>query len=136
MILGIGSDIIHITRIEELIKTNGERFIKRIYTPHEIEAASRFGDEKKRIAHFAKRFAAKEAFAKALGTGIGTVNFAHIGVTNDELGKPSVVLGNTAQKALDKITPPNHKAVCHVSLSDDYPLAQAMVIISAEPLGA
>jgi holo-[acyl-carrier protein] synthase len=132
MILGLGSDIVHIGRIESLIEKFGDRFIKRSYTADEIKGADRFGanNNSGRAAYFARRFTAKEAFAKSLGTGFRQgLRFQHIGVINDELGKPHLVLSGKAAELLSKIAPVGKKAVCHISLCDDYPIAQAMVII-------
>lgn len=134
MILGLGSDIVHIDRIESLIERFGERFIKRSYTPDEIHGADRFGanNTSGRASYFARRFAAKEACAKALGTGFRNgLRFQHIGVVNDELGKPHLILTDKAQELLKNITPHGKKSVCHISLCDDYPIAQATVIIEA-----
>lgn len=131
MIIGIGSDVVNISRIEAAILEHGDKFIQRIFTANEIAAAERISNPDKKIAHYAKRFAAKEAFSKAIGTGIGEVNFKHIGVLNDEKGKPYIEVVENAKHALDKITPTGHKAVCHISLSDDEPVAQAMIVIFA-----
>jgi holo-[acyl-carrier protein] synthase len=135
MILGLGTDIVHINRIEDLIEQFGERFIKRSYTPDEIAGADRFGANNSigRAAYFARRFAAKEAFAKSLGTGFRNgLRFQHIGVINDELGKPHLVLTDKAQELMDAITPKGKKLTCHISLCDDYPIAQATVILSVD----
>ncbi len=135
MILGLGNDIVHIDRVEELLKKFGDRFIKRSYTPDEIHGAVRFGANNNigRASYFARRFAAKEAFSKAVGTGFRAgLRFQDIGVINDELGKPHLVLTGKAKELVDKMAPKGKKAICHISLCDDYPIAQAIVIISAE----
>jgi holo-[acyl-carrier protein] synthase len=134
MIIGLGSDIVHINRIEKLIEEFGERFINRSYTDYEIEGAKRFGANNNmgRASYFARRFAAKEAAAKALGTGFRDgLRFEHIGVENDELGKPHLVLNGKAADMLDSMAPAGKKAVAHMTLCDDYPIAQAIVVIEA-----
>lgn len=131
MILGIGTDIVNIDRIEGLIKQFGDRFINRSYTKEEIEGAKRFGANNNvgRSAYFARRFAAKEAFAKALGTGFRDgLRFQHIGVINDEAGKPHFILTGKAKTLLDNM---GKNVSVHISLCDDYPIAQATVIISS-----
>jgi holo-[acyl-carrier protein] synthase len=123
VIIGIGSDIVNIERIEKLVIKYSEKFIKRIFSDDEIVAAQKITNHSKKIQFYAKRFAAKEAFAKALGTGIGkTINFKDISITNNAHGKPMILI----TKNLDYLTN-NHQI--HVSLSDDYPCAQAFVII-------
>lgn len=129
MILGIGSDIIDIRRIEKAYKKNGEQFLLRIFSDDEIKAAEKYKDNKKRFAHFAKRFAAKEAMAKALGTGIGEgVSFKDAVISNLESGKPVMTLMGKGARTLKSLS---SKTQIDVSLSDDYPFAQAIVIISS-----
>lgn len=131
MILGIGSDLIDIERVRDTIERFGDRFIKRIYTPVEIARAERRAD---RIATYAKRFAAKEACAKALGTGLRKGVFWHdMGVVNLPGGRPSMALTGGAKARLEAITPAGMVARIDLTITDEYPLAQAMVIISAEP---
>ncbi len=133
MILGIGSDLIDIRRIEKTLERYGERFIQRLYTG--IEQSKSEG-RKNRAASYAKRFAAKEACAKALGTGFRrSVFWRDLGVVNLPGGKPSMVLTNGALRRLREITPPGHEAVIDLTITDDFPLAQAIVIISARPGG-
>lgn len=131
MIVGIGSDLIDIRRIERSLERNGERFINRIYT--EIErrrAEGRAG----RAASYAKRFAAKEACSKALGTGIAHgVYWRDMGVVNLPGGRPTMNLTGGAAKQLCKLVPAGHKSVIHLTITDDFPLAQAFVIIEAVP---
>jgi holo-[acyl-carrier protein] synthase len=131
MILGIGSDIIDIRRIEKTLARFGDRFIQRIYTDREQARAERRPDQ--RAATYAKRFAAKEACAKALGTGLKQgVFWRDMGVANLPSGQPTMRLTGGAARRLERLTPPGHVAHIHVSLTDDYPLAVAFVIISAE----
>ena len=131
MILGIGSDIIDIRRIERTLARFGDRFTMRIYTELERARAERRPHE--RAASFAKRFAAKEACSKALGTGLRQgVFWRDMGVTNLRSGQPTLILTNGAAKRLEELTPSGHIAHVFVSLTDDYPLAQSFVIISAE----
>lgn len=133
MILGTGSDMIDIRRIEQTLERFGMRFIRRCFTPAEIERAESLRSSGKHIASYAKRFAAKEACAKALGTGIAhDVYLRDIGVVNDELGKPSLVLTGGALKRLQAMTPPGKVAALHLTLSDDPPFGQAYVIIEAD----
>jgi holo-[acyl-carrier protein] synthase len=135
MIVGLGNDIVYISRIEELIKKFGDRFIDRSYTKSEKEAAQKFGTNNNRgkYAFFAKRFAAKEACAKALGTGFRNgLRFTHIEVTNDKLGKPYLILTSKALELSQSMVSEGKKPVIHLTMADDYPLAQATVIISEE----
>ncbi len=136
MILGIGSDIIDIRRIEQTLERFGERFILRVYTEEERRRAERRPLE--RAATFAKRFAAKEACSKALGTGLKQgVFWRDMGVSNLPTGQPTIRLTGGAASRLAALTPPGHAAHVHVTLTDDFPLAVAYVIISAElnPMG-
>src|SRR6188472_3116377 len=129
MIIGIGSDIIDIRRIERTLARYGRRFIDRIYTP--IEQRKSEG-RYQRAATYAKRFAAKEACAKALGTGFRNgVFWRDMGVVNLPSGQPTLKLTGGAAKRLQEITPEGMKAEISLTLTDDYPLAQAIVIISA-----
>jgi holo-[acyl-carrier protein] synthase len=129
MILGIGSDLIDIRRIEKSIERHGERFISRIYT--EIEKA-RSERRNQRAASYAKRFAAKEACAKALGSGIAHgVYWRDMGVVNLPGGKPTMHLTGGAAEKLERMLPPAHRAVIHLTITDDFPLAQAFVVIEA-----
>lgn len=131
MILGIGSDLIDIRRIEKTLERYGERFMGRIYT--DIERKKSDG-RMQRAASYAKRFAAKEACSKALGTGLRKgVFWRDMGVVNLPGGKPSMKLMGGALKRLQEITPAGHQAVIDLSITDDFPLAQAIVIISAVP---
>jgi holo-[acyl-carrier protein] synthase len=131
MILGIGSDIIDIRRIERTLERFGERFILRVYTETERARAERRPLE--RAATYAKRFAAKEACAKALGTGLKRgVFWRDMGVANLPSGQPTMRLTGGAARRLGQLTPAGHAVHIHVSLTDDYPLAVAFVIISAE----
>jgi holo-[acyl-carrier protein] synthase len=133
MILGLGSDIIDIRRIEKTLERYGERFIARVFTDTERrKSEARAG----RAASYAKRFAAKEACAKALGTGFRRgVFWRDMGVVNLRSGRPTMVLTGGAADQLRLITPAGLEARVDVSLTDDFPLAQAIVVISAVPVG-
>ena len=129
MIVGIGSDLSDIRRIEASLARFGDRFIKRVYT--EIERA-RLERKNDRAASYAKRFAAKEACAKALGTGMRRgVFWRDMGVVNMRSGQPTMALTGGALARLNEIMPPGHRPVVHLSLTDDHPYAQAFVIIEA-----
>ena len=129
MILGLGSDLIDIRRIEKTLEKHGERFIARVFTDIERAKSER---RAQRAASYAKRFAAKEACAKALGTGLNHgVFWRDMGVVNLPGGKPTMALTGGALKRLEKITPPGHHAQIDLTITDDSPLAQAIVIISA-----
>lgn len=131
MILGIGNDLIDIRRIEKTIEKHGERFLNRVYTDIERTKSDR---RRMRAASYAKRFAAKEACAKALGTGLNQgVYWRDMGVVNLPGGKPTMRLTGGALKRLEKITPAGHLAQIDLTITDDFPLAQAIVIISAVP---
>ena len=131
MILGIGSDIIDIRRIEQTIVRHGDRFLDRICTDVERAKAER---RKNRIDTYAKRFAAKEACAKALGTGLRAgVFWRDMGVVNLPSGRPTMLLTGGALARLSAITPAGYEARIDVTITDEYPTAQAFVVISAEP---
>jgi holo-[acyl-carrier protein] synthase len=131
MILGIGSDLIDIRRIEQTIARHGDRFIERIFTDVERAKAERRAN---RIDTYAKRFAAKEACAKALGTGLRAgVFWRDMGVVNLPSGRPTMKLTGGALKRLKAITPPGYEARIDLTITDESPIAQAFVIISAEP---
>ncbi len=139
-ILGIGSDICDITRIERSLQRFGAAFEQRLFTQGErVKAQRRAGGGKRNgiASTYAKRFAAKEALGKALGTGVGSgggIYWRDIEVVNLPSGKPTLKLAGGALAALNHLTPPGHRAVVHVSLVDEYPLAQAFVVIEAVPL--
>ncbi|MBX2804366.1 MAG: holo-ACP synthase [Hyphomicrobiales bacterium] len=129
MIIGLGSDSIDIRRIEKTIETHGERFLNRVFTEVERLKSDR---RRLRAASYAKRWAAKEACAKALGTGMNQgVFWRDIGVVNLPSGKPTIRLTGGAARHLDMLLPPGRKAQIDVSITDDFPIAQAIVIISA-----
>jgi holo-[acyl-carrier protein] synthase len=131
MILGLGSDLCDIRRIEKTLEDYGERFIKRVFTDIERAKSER---RAARAASYAKRFAAKEACAKALGTGLNRgVYWRDMGVVNLPGGKPTLALTGGALARLLAITPPGYRAQIDLSITDDFPLAQAIVIISAVP---
>jgi holo-[acyl-carrier protein] synthase len=131
MIIGVGSDLIDIRRVDKSIERFGDRFLLRIFT--EVERAK--SDKRaQRSASYAKRFAAKEACSKALGTGLRRgVFWRDMGVVNLPGGKPSMKLTGGALLRLEQITPPGHVAQIDLTITDDFPLAQAIVIISAVP---
>lgn len=132
MIIGIGSDLTDIRRIQNSLDRFGERFTNRVYTENERTRSERKPD---RAASYAKRFAAKEACAKALGTGIRRgVFWRDMGVINMRSGQPTMALTNGALERLNAIIPEGMKPVIHLSLTDDKPYAQAFVIIEAVPI--
>jgi holo-[acyl-carrier protein] synthase len=131
VILGLGNDLINITRIEKTLERFGDRFIQRIFTEAEI-----IKSEKRRLraASYAKRFAAKEACSKALGTGFRRgVFWRDMGVVNLPSGKPTMALTGGALKRLNEITPESMNPQIDLTITDDFPLAQAIVIISGLP---
>lgn len=133
MIIGIGSDLIDITRVAKVIERHGERFLERVFTDAErAKAMRRANNEKMVVATYAKRFAAKEACSKALGTGIRRgVWWKDMGVVNLPGGRPSMRLTGGALARLQELTPEGMQAQIDLSITDDWPLAQAFVIISA-----
>ncbi|MFO1108437.1 MAG: holo-ACP synthase [Bradyrhizobium sp.] len=133
MIIGIGSDLIDITRVARVIERHGERFLGRIFTDAErARAERRAKNEKMVVATYAKRFAAKEACSKALGTGIRRgVWWKDMGVVNLPGGRPTMELTGGALIRLQTLTPQGLEARIDLSITDDWPLAQAFVIISA-----
>lgn len=133
MILGIGSDICDVRRIEAAIARHGQRFLERVFTETERAKAMR-RTEKIQAGTFAKRFAAKEAAAKALGTGFRQgVFFSDLGVVNLPGGQPTLRMTGGAADRLVKITPRGMRAQVHLTMTDEYPYAFAQVIISAVP---
>jgi holo-[acyl-carrier protein] synthase len=135
MILGLGSDLIDITRIEGTIVRFGDRFLLRCFT--DIERGKALRRPSLAAATYAKRFAAKEACAKALGTGLRDgVFWRDMGVINLPSGRPTLILTGGALERLKLITPPDMTARIDLTITDEPPLAQAMVIISAVPIGA
>jgi len=129
MILGVGIDVVNISRIEDLLKKFGKKFENKIFAKAEIKTASKL-EENKKIKFYAKRFAAKEAFSKAIGLGIGRgINFTDIEITNDKNGKPEIKLSEPAKLFLKQHF---KKLDCRIdlSLTDDMPIASAIVIIS------
>lgn len=132
MIIGLGSDLIDITRIEKTIARFGDRFLNRIFTP--VERARSDRRQLTRIESYAKRYAAKEACSKALGTGFRKgVFWRDMGVVNLSGGKPSMALTGGALARLESLLPAGYEAQIDISLTDEPPLAQAIVIISARP---
>jgi holo-[acyl-carrier protein] synthase len=132
MIIGLGNDIIDIRRIEATIARFGDRFLDRIFTETERAKSDR---RAQRAASYAKRFAAKEACSKALGTGFRAgVYWRDMGVVNLPSGRPTLRLTGGAAAQLDRITPEGYEARIDLTLTDDFPLAQAIVLISGIPL--
>lgn len=132
MILGIGNDLTDIRRIEKIYIRFNKRFEKRCFTKTERNKAHKHSSRPEQSASYAKRFAAKEACVKALGTGFTDKIFMKdIGITEDNLGRPIIKLTGGAREHLQKITPENMRANIHLSLSDDFPYAQAFVVIEA-----
>jgi holo-[acyl-carrier protein] synthase len=133
MILGVGSDLVDVRRIERVIERHGDRFLLRIFTEAERAKADR---RVTRTETYAKRFAAKEACAKALGTGFRAgIFWRDLGVINLPSGRPTMKLTGGALERLRAITPPGHDARIDLTITDEGPMAQAMVIISAVPKG-
>ena len=131
MILGIGSDLANIERIERTIARFGRRFLDRVYTETEQRLAER---RAQRVATYAKRWAAKEACSKALGTGLRMgIKWRDMGVVNLTTGQPTMQLTGWAEERLKAMTPPGHQARVHVTLTDDHPWAMAVVVIEAVP---
>jgi len=133
VILGFGSDLCNIERIQASLDRFGDKFVDRVFT--DVERAKADKRVMTRAATFAKRFAAKEAFSKAIGTGFNQgVFMKDIGVVNLPSGAPTLALTGGAKAKLDAITPPGHAVDIHVTLTDDHPWAQAFVILYARPI--
>lgn len=133
MIVGIGSDLCNIERIANSLARFGDRFVQRVFTPLEQAKAER--RTLTRAGTYAKRFAAKEAFSKAVGTGFKQgVFMKDIGVANLPSGAPTLALTGGAKARLDALIPPGHAAHVHLTMTDDHPWAQAFVIIEARPV--
>jgi len=132
MIIGLGSDLCNIERIQSALDRPRARFERRCFT--EIERAKAARRPFTRAGTYAKRFAAKEAYSKAVGTGFFRgVYMKDIGVVNAPSGAPTLALANGAAKRLAELTPPGHEAIVHLTLTDDHPWAQAFVVIEARP---
>ena len=132
MIIGLGSDLCNIERIQASLDRFGERFEQRVFTTVELARAARRPFT--RAGTLAKRFAAKEAFSKAVGTGFREGVFMRdIGVVNAPSGAPTLALTGGAKARLDALTPPGHGARIHLTMTDDHPWAQALVVIEAFP---
>ncbi|MEX1146773.1 MAG: holo-ACP synthase [Sphingomonadales bacterium] len=131
MVIGLGNDMIDIRRIEASLERFGDRFVRRIFTETEVAKSERRAG---RVASYAKRFAAKEACAKALGTGFRHgVFWRDMGVVNAPSGKPTIALTGGALARLQAITPPGMVARVDLTITDDHPWAQAIVLITAVP---
>ena len=134
MILGIGTDLANIERIERTLARFGDRFLNRVFTEVEQRKAERRAD---RAGTYAKRWAAKEACSKALGTGLRMgISWKDMAVSNLRTGQPVMQLTGWAAQRLAEMTPADHEAVVHVTLTDDHPWAQAFVVIEAIPVAA
>jgi holo-[acyl-carrier protein] synthase len=132
MILGIGTDLCNIDRIAKTLERFGDRFRNRVFTEREIARAERRRDV---AGTYAKRWAAKEACSKALGTGLRMgISWKDMAVTNLRTGQPVMHVTGWAAERLASMTPPGHIAVIHVTLTDDHPWAQAFVMIEARPM--
>ncbi len=132
MIIGLGNDMIDIRRIEKTLERYGERFTLRVFTEIERRKSDR---RAARAASYAKRYAAKEACSKALGTGFSRgVFWRDLGVVNEPSGKPTMVLTGGAGKRLTALVPEGHRPHIHLTITDDFPYAQAFVIIEAVPI--
>jgi holo-[acyl-carrier protein] synthase len=133
VIIGLGSDLCNIERIQASLDRFGDKFVDRVFT--DIERAKAERRVMTRAATYAKRFAAKEAFSKAIGTGFNQgVFLKDIGVVNLPSGAPTLALTGGAKAKLDALTPPGHAMDIHVTLTDDHPWAQAFVILYARPI--
>ena len=131
MIIGIGNDLANIERIGRTVERFGARFLDRVYTGTEQALAER---RRERIATYAKRWAAKEACSKALGTGLRMgIRWRDMGVVNLPTGQPTMALTGWAAERLTAMTPPGHRAHVHLTLTDDHPWAMAVVVIEAVP---
>lgn len=132
MIIGLGSDLIDIRRIEKTLARHGDRFLARVFTDIERAKSDRRAG---RAASYAKRFAAKEACAKALGTGLSNgVYWRDMGVVNLPSGQPTIELTGGALVRLEALIPAGHAADILLTITDEFPLAQAMVLITARPV--
>ena len=134
MILGVGTDLANIERIQGVLDRHGDRFRNRVFTEIEQRKAARRKDV---AGTYAKRWAAKEACSKALGTGLRMgISWKDMAVSNLETGQPVMAVTGWAAERLAKMTPEGHEAIIHVTLTDDHPWAQAFVVIEARPLEA
>ncbi|SMX30824.1 holo-ACP synthase [Actibacterium lipolyticum] len=132
MILGIGTDLANIERIQRVLDRHGDRFRNRVFTDEEQRKAERRADT---AGTYAKRWAAKEACSKALGTGLRMgIAWKDMAVSNLETGQPVMAVTGWAAERLAEMTPAGHEAIVHVTLTDDHPWAQAFVVIEARPL--
>ena len=132
MIVGIGADLVDIRRIEATLARFGDRFVERCFT--DVERA-KSEQRKERAASYAKRFAAKEACSKALGTGVKMgIGWREMGVVNLPSGRPTLELTGKAALLLAAMAPEGMRVVAHLTITDDYPLAQAFVVLEALPL--
>lgn len=132
MILGIGTDLANIERIQRVLERHGDRFRNRVFTEVEQAKAERRADT---AGTYAKRWAAKEACSKALGTGLRMgISWKDMAVSNMRTGQPQMQLSGWAAERLAEMTPPGHEATIHVTLTDDHPWAQAFVVIEARPV--
>lgn len=132
MILGIGTDLANIERIQRVLERHGDRFRNRVFTEVEQAKAERRADT---AGTYAKRWAAKEACSKALGTGLRMgISWKDMAVSNMRSGQPQMQLSGWAAERLAEMTPPGHEATIHVTLTDDHPWAQAFVVIEARPV--
>ena len=132
MIIGLGEDLVDIARISKIIDEKGEAFLKKCFTPHEIEMANKTKTKDRYHAYFAKRYAAKEACLKALGTGMREgLSWQDMTIGNDDLGRPVLAVSGGVHDRFQTLVPPNHTANIHITLSDEAGLAKATVILEA-----
>lgn len=134
MIVGIGTDIISITRLKGVLEKFGEKTLDYLFTPQEQKLAQSKKNLRIRNSFYAKRFASKEAFSKAAGTGIGVVSFSQIEITNDDKGAPILTVFGDTKKYLDSIVPKGYLPRIHLSITDEQSCAVAFVIIEAIPV--
>lgn len=132
MIIGLGEDLVDIQRIARLVTDKGDRFLTKCFTDAEITAAASHKEEARRISYYAKRYAAKEACLKALGTGMRSgLSWHDMEVGNDTLGRPVLSVGGGVAERLKSLTPEGKKALVHITLADEAGLAKATVILEA-----
>ena len=132
MIIGLGEDLVEISRIQKLIDHQGDRFLSKCFTPTEIELSKKHTSEDRKTSYFSKRFAAKEACLKAIGTGMREgISWQDMDIRNDDLGRPILKVSGGVAEKLEKLTPSKLKPAIHITLSDEAGLAKATVILEA-----
>jgi holo-[acyl-carrier protein] synthase len=132
MIIGLGEDLVDVARIEKIIADKGDAFLQKCFTPSEIEKASQHPSDARKVAYFAKRYAAKEACLKALGTGMREgLSWQDMEIDNDNLGRPILKVSGGVKNKIEDISPAHKEVFLHVTLSDEAGLAKATVIIES-----